>query len=104
MRLRRRGDAGADTLKLFRHEFEAHIKEGRCTPVPAPWRRAPDGGSALMDLRLAVQLGIIGFTFFMLINVGGLGAGRAEDHGLPAAALRPHYSSARTYFSRWPTS
>ena len=26
------------TLKHFRHEYEAHIREGRCT-VPAPWRR-----------------------------------------------------------------
>ena len=25
------------TIKHFRHEYEAHIKEGRCT-VPAPWR------------------------------------------------------------------
>ncbi|MCU1381372.1 MAG: nuoF 2, partial [Acidobacteria bacterium] len=25
------------TLKHFRHEYEAHIKEGRCT-LPAPWR------------------------------------------------------------------
>jgi NADH-quinone oxidoreductase subunit F len=25
------------TLKHFRHEYEAHIREGRCT-VPAPWR------------------------------------------------------------------
>ncbi len=35
------GDAAATpvltTLKLFRHEFEAHIKEKRCT-LPAPWR------------------------------------------------------------------
>jgi NADH-quinone oxidoreductase subunit F len=26
------------TLKHFRHEYEAHIREGRC-PFPAPWRR-----------------------------------------------------------------
>ncbi len=26
------------TLKNFRGEFEAHVREGRCT-VPAPWRR-----------------------------------------------------------------
>ena len=26
------------TLKHFRHEYEAHIKEGRC-PLPAEWRR-----------------------------------------------------------------
>jgi NADH-quinone oxidoreductase subunit F len=35
------GDAAATpvltTLKLFRHEFEAHVKEGRCT-LPAAWR------------------------------------------------------------------
>jgi NADH-quinone oxidoreductase subunit F len=35
------GDAAATpvitTLKHFRHEYEAHIKEGRCT-VPAEWR------------------------------------------------------------------
>src|SRR6187397_2097543 len=35
------GDAAATpvltTLKLFRHEFEAHVKEGRCT-LPSPWR------------------------------------------------------------------
>jgi NADH-quinone oxidoreductase subunit F len=35
------GDAAATpvltTLKLFRHEFEAHVKEGRCT-IPAEWR------------------------------------------------------------------
>jgi NADH-quinone oxidoreductase subunit F len=35
------GDAAATpvltTLKLFRHEFEAHVKEGRCT-LPASWR------------------------------------------------------------------
>ena len=35
------GDAAATpvltTLKRFRHEFEAHVKEGRCT-MPAEWR------------------------------------------------------------------
>jgi NADH-quinone oxidoreductase subunit F len=35
------GDAAATpvltTLNLFKHEFEAHVKEGRCT-LPAPWR------------------------------------------------------------------
>jgi NADH-quinone oxidoreductase subunit F len=39
------GDAAATpvltTLKLFRHEFEAHVREGRCT-LPADWRaKAP---------------------------------------------------------------
>jgi NADH-quinone oxidoreductase subunit F len=35
------GDAAATpvltTVKLFRAEYEAHVREGRCT-VPAPWR------------------------------------------------------------------
>jgi len=39
------GDAAATpvltTLNHFRHEFEAHIREGRCT-LPAEWR-ARDG-------------------------------------------------------------
>jgi NADH-quinone oxidoreductase subunit F len=37
------GDAAATpvltTVKLFREEYEAHVREGRCT-VPAPWRAA----------------------------------------------------------------
>ncbi|HTL00869.1 MAG TPA: NADH-ubiquinone oxidoreductase-F iron-sulfur binding region domain-containing protein, partial [Vicinamibacterales bacterium] len=36
------GDAAATpaltTLKHFRGEYEAHVREGRCT-LPAPWRR-----------------------------------------------------------------
>ena len=36
------GDAAAtpvlSTMKLFRHEYEAHVREGRCT-LPADWRR-----------------------------------------------------------------
>jgi NADH-quinone oxidoreductase subunit F len=32
------------TLKHFRHEYEAHIREGRC-PLPALWRTAPLVGS-----------------------------------------------------------
>ena len=36
------GDAAATpvltTMKLFRHEYEAHVREGRCT-LPAGWRR-----------------------------------------------------------------
>jgi hypothetical protein len=26
------------TIKLFRNEYEAHVREGRCT-LPADWRR-----------------------------------------------------------------
>ena len=36
------GDAAAtpvlSTMKLFKHEYEAHVREGRCT-LPADWRR-----------------------------------------------------------------
>jgi NADH-quinone oxidoreductase subunit F len=44
------GDAAATpvvtTLQHFRHEYEAHIREGRCT-VPADWRaRHPAGAHA----------------------------------------------------------
>jgi NADH-quinone oxidoreductase subunit F len=31
------------TLQHFRHEYEAHIREGRC-PLPAPWRRSGSAG------------------------------------------------------------
>jgi NADH-quinone oxidoreductase subunit F len=39
------GDAAAtpvlSTMKLFRAEYEAHVREGRCT-LPADWRaKAP---------------------------------------------------------------
>jgi NADH-quinone oxidoreductase subunit F len=38
------GDAAAtpvlSTIKLFQAEYEAHVREGRCT-VPAPWRATP---------------------------------------------------------------
>ena len=36
------------TLKHFRHEYEAHIKEGRCT-LPADWR-ARAAGAELTDI------------------------------------------------------
>ena len=43
------GDAAAtpvlSTIKLFRAEYEAHIREGRCT-VPAPWRSGAPALSA----------------------------------------------------------
>jgi NADH-quinone oxidoreductase subunit F len=39
------GDAAAtpvlSTMHLFRHEYEAHVREGRCT-LPADWRRKGD--------------------------------------------------------------
>ena len=42
------GDAAATpvltTLKLFRHEFEAHVREGRCT-LPSSWRAARPVGA-----------------------------------------------------------
>jgi NADH-quinone oxidoreductase subunit F len=43
------GDAAAtpvlSTIKTFHAEYEAHIREGRCT-VPAPWRGRPDAVAA----------------------------------------------------------
>ncbi|HXH05935.1 MAG TPA: NADH-quinone oxidoreductase subunit NuoF [Vicinamibacterales bacterium] len=40
------GDAAAtpvlSTLRLFRDEYAAHVREGRC-PLPAPWRHAGHG-------------------------------------------------------------
>jgi NADH-quinone oxidoreductase subunit F len=44
------GDAEAtpviSTIALFREEYEAHIREGRCT-VPAPWRSSHAGARAV---------------------------------------------------------
>ena len=66
------GDAAATpaltTLKNFRAEYEAHVREGRCT-VPAPWRRrrvAPV--STPLTSVVIAQLIILGFVFFMLLN------------------------------------
>jgi NADH-quinone oxidoreductase subunit F len=43
------GDAAATpaltTIKHFRGEFEAHVREGRC-PVGAPWRAGTPAVSA----------------------------------------------------------
>ena len=74
------GDAAAtpvlSTIKMFRAEYEAHIREGRCT-VPAPWRpRAAAALAARTDSspigitpELIAQLYVIGVrTFFMLLN------------------------------------
>ncbi len=62
------------TLKHFRGEYEAHIREGRCT-VPADWRAqrsvAPAGTatSALMSRpMLLAQIVLTLFVFFMLLN------------------------------------
>ena len=42
------------TLQHFRHEYEAHIEEGRCT-LPAPWRaRQPIGASGTQTVRPTV--------------------------------------------------
>ena len=43
------GDAAATpvltTVKLFRAEYEAHVREGRCT-LPAPWRATARAAAA----------------------------------------------------------
>ena len=72
------GDAAAtpvlSTVKTFRAEYEAHIREGRCT-VPAPWRSGARAlGGALGACRvfdfitpeLIAQLVLIVVVFFAL--------------------------------------
>ena len=70
------GDAAATpaltTVKHFRAEFEAHVREGRCT-VPSAWRALEDaGGCALMAAWLPspaiiAHLGLIFVIFQMLV-------------------------------------
>ena len=63
------------TLKHFRHEYEAHIREGRCT-LPADWRARQPVGCALrwrrmlgaMTPLLAAQIGLTLFVFVMLLS------------------------------------
>ena len=60
------------TLKHFRHEYEAHIREGRCT-LPADWRAAAAGGGALtMPLARSRQIGL---TLVRLRHAAELGGG-----------------------------
>ena len=44
------------TLKHFRHEYEAHIREGRCT-LPAPWRGRRPAGAHGMPPRAGLAAG-----------------------------------------------
>ena len=76
------GDAAATpvltTLKLFRHEFEAHIKEGRCTLPVAVARRASRDGRARTDGRSRAWTcnsslsSSSASTFFMLVNASAM--------------------------------
>ena len=100
------GDAAAtpvlSTIKTFRAEYEAHIREGRCT-VPAPWRAAlaRDGGALTWHAWTALARSSSRHSgyrrLFMLLNFGG----RARLHGaqgrrVRAAALRPVPRRARS--------
>ena len=70
------GDAAATpvltTVQLFREEYEAHVREGRCT-FPQSGEQATRHGRALIrhimfDTHFIAQLIVLGFTFFMLLN------------------------------------
>ena len=67
------GDAAATpvltTVKQFRAEYEAHVKEGRCT-CPADWRAADCGGRPLMpaiDPVVVVQVVLVVVVFQALL-------------------------------------
>ena len=68
------GDAAATpvltTLKLFRHEFEAHIREGRCT-LPAEWRARHAGAGGALDgtAYLSRSSSSIGAMIFIVFNL-----------------------------------
>ena len=111
------GDAAATpvltTLKLFRHEFEAHVREG---PLHAAGRVAGEAAGAgggttrAWTLPAILRSGVIGVIDLHRLQradhrVGDPGARRAQDHGLHAAALRPVPGrAARACCSRSPTS
>ena len=75
------GDAAATpvltTMKLFRHEYEAHVREGRCT-LPADWRAQDAGargrtdGSGDSALRRSSSASIGLHRSSMLINASAL--------------------------------
>ena len=97
------GDAAATpvltTLKHFRHEYEAHIREGRCT-LPADWRARADAGRSALTMMLRCHhadrssrsSALIFVVFNALRAVGGRhGVGGAQ--GLRATSSS---ASART--------
>ena len=73
------------TLKHFRHEYEAHIREGRCT-LPADWRAAPARGGALTPF----ARGATRADAFRLRGAAAPrhGMGRAQAGGASPAARR----------------
>ena len=89
------GDAAAtpvlSTLKQFRGEFEAHIREGRCT-LPGRLARAPAGGCALMPVVMRAigsgtsALGIVG-RLSVMNHRSALVASSAGPRGLLALLL-----------------
>ena len=93
------GDAAATpvltTLKHFRHEYEAHIREGRCT-LPADWRARQPVGGALMDASTDAALRRPArphrsSSFFMLLNAAAvLVLRRAQGRGLLQQRLGPY--------------
>jgi NADH:ubiquinone oxidoreductase subunit H len=58
-----------------------------------------------MDLRLAIQLGIIGFAFFMLINASAvLVLAERKIMGFMQQRFGPYLVGRTACCSRWPTS
>ncbi len=75
------GDAAATpvltTLKLFRHEFEAHVKEGRCTLPGAVARRASGDGRPTRTppawtCNSSLQFIVVFAAFFLLVNTSAV--------------------------------
>ena len=97
------------TLKHFRHEYEAHIREGRCT-LPADWRARAAGRSALtIDVLDAVSHRADRPDALRLLHAAELGGRdglrRAQGGGAAAAAHRAVSGRpARACSSRSPTS
>jgi hypothetical protein len=103
----RRSTPVLTTLKHFRHEYEAHIKEGRCT-LPAEWRARQPVGPTMPRIEHE-RPGIVRASCFVAIHDaaahrpvvltlsssprcslgGGDGVGGAPSGGAAAAAARP---------------
>ena len=102
------------TLKHFRHEYEAHIREGRCT-LPADWRARQPAWERTDDMLvphdrmtplLIAQIVLTLVVFVALLHSAAVdGVRRAQGRGAAAAAPRARPASARrACCSRSPTS
>ena len=104
------GDAAAtpvlSTMKLFR-QVNTYSKGGaRCPPSGGQNSRSSlELTNAAMDLRSLIQLGIIGLTFFMLINASALLVyAERKVMGFMQQRYGPYLVGPHGCCSRWPTS